>query len=215
MNRPSAAKLGALTWVESFVIKVAGPPVTGTIQTCPPPGPVRATNAMCLPPGSQTGSLTIAAGLPVIESSRVVAESGSSNMMALRGEAPALVTMRTKAIMRPSCDHAASPSYPSGSDNWVNWRGPLESMFSNHRPVRPFRSPRNTTRRPSGENEGSRSSAVSRTASVIGRAAPPRAGISHSWPSRSNTIHRPSRERSKARCVPSRTLIVIVSKVCL
>ena len=92
-------------------------------------------------------------------------------------------------------------------------RGLLASFSSSHNPLRPLRSARKTTLRPSGEKDGSRSSAVSRTASVSARASPPPAGSSHSCPRRSNTIVRPSEERSKPSSVPSLTRNETVSRV--
>lgn len=74
----------------------------------------------------------------------------------------------------------------------------------NHKPLPPGRSDWKRTRRPSGENDGSRSSDVSRTASVIARASPPPAGRIHSWPRRSNAIEPSRGDTSKAKRVPSR-----------
>jgi hypothetical protein len=119
---------------------------------------------------------------------------------------------RTNAIRRPSGDQEAFPSYASGFCNCVSCCISCELRSSIQRPVRPFRSPLKTTRRPSGEKDGSRSSATSRTAFVIARALPPAEGISQSWPRRSITIDFPSGDKSNPRFVPSLTRIVMVSR---
>ena len=218
IRRPSGANAGASAAMALAVSGVARPVARSTSQRRPPPSPraESATTARWRPSGAHAGSRRSGPASALTVSSCVSPPAGSIQAIRLRQLREALSggSSRVKAIVRPSGDHAACVSRPSGSRSCVSCRGAAAPRSSSHSPVRPRRSPRKTMRRPSGDHEGSRSSAVSRTASVSGRAAPPPAGSSQSWPSRSMTRERPSEERSRPRVVPSWTRMLIASVGC-
>ncbi len=212
---PSGAKAGARTGPVRAGRGVARPVPRSTSQRRPPHAPraESATTARWRPSGAHAGSRRSGPTVSETGSSCTSPPAGSIHARRLRHSRETLSggTSRANAMAPPSGDHAAWPSKPSGSWSWLSWRGAAAPGWSSHRPVRPCRSPRNTMRRPSGDHDGSRSTAVSRTPSVSGRAVPPPPGSSQSWPSRSKTMDRPSGERSKPRTVPSFTRMATVS----
>src|SRR3982751_4248279 len=121
MDLPSVVNVGASACTDSSTSGLALPPLAETIQTRPPRElcATRVTNAIRFPPSTQVGSLTSEFGRPVIDSSRIAAESTSSKKIPLRqrlfDESGGMAC--TNATLCPSGDHAALPSYPSGFDN--------------------------------------------------------------------------------------------------
>jgi hypothetical protein len=119
MRRPSVEKAGAVAAVDSALSGAGSPPVAATIQTRPPLSACggRVTKAICFPSPTHAGSLTTRNCEPVIESSRTFPEATSSNTIELRRRSLrdfGTVT-RANAMVVPSGDQAALPSYPLGT----------------------------------------------------------------------------------------------------